>query len=145
MSAPNVPPPTPPPSILDLEPITKTDDGNALRLILGYGDQFRRVADMHRWFHWDGCRWAIDHDERHIREAARELARSLPDDPKGENFKRQSMSATGISGCVRVATSDPRVSILAAELDAHPELINTPSGIVDLRNGVIKDHDPRCC
>lgn len=60
-------------SILDLEPITQTDDGNALRLILAYGPKFRRVADMHRWLNWNGVRWAIDHDERQIREAAREV------------------------------------------------------------------------
>jgi putative DNA primase/helicase len=142
MTAPTVPPLAAPTSFLDLEPITQTDDGNALRLIQAYGDRFRRVADMHRWFHWDGCRWATDHDERHIREAARELARALPNDPRGENFKRVSMSATGISGAVRMAVSDPRVSILAAELDAHPELINTPSGIVDLRTGTLEPHDP---
>jgi putative DNA primase/helicase len=52
------------------------------------------------------------------------------------------MSAVGISGAVRVAETDARISILATELDAHPELINTPSGIVDLRGGTIKPHDP---
>ena len=45
---------TAPTSILDLEPITETDDGNALRLILAYGHKFRRVADMHKWLTWDG-------------------------------------------------------------------------------------------
>jgi P4 family phage/plasmid primase-like protien len=127
---------------LDLEPITKTDDGNALRLISAHGDKFRRVADMHRWFHWDDARWATDHDERKIREAARELARSLPEDDKGDSFKRVSMSATGISSAVRLAQSDPRVSILAVDLDSHPELINTPSGVVDLRTGTIMPHNP---
>jgi hypothetical protein len=121
----------------DLEPFTKTDDGNALRLISRYGDKFRRVADMHRWFHWDDARWAIDHDERKIREAARELARSLPEDDKGDSFKRVSMSATGVSSALRLAQSDPRVSILAVDLDSHPELINTPSGVVDLRTGEV--------
>jgi putative DNA primase/helicase len=127
---------------LDLEPFTKTDDGNALRLISGYGDKFRRVADMHRWFHWDDARWAVDHDERKIREAAREMARSLPEGGKGDSFKRVSMSATGISSAVRLAQSDPRVSILAVDLDSYPELINTPSGVVDLRAGIIMPHDP---
>jgi putative DNA primase/helicase len=141
MTAPTVLPPAGPTSILDLEPITQTDDGNALRLILAYGDRFRRVADMHRWLHWDGVRWAIDHDEREIREAARECARSLPKDNHGENFKRNSMSATGISSTIRLAVSDPRISILAAELDSYPELINTPGGVVDLRTGAIKPHD----
>ena len=103
-----------------------TDDGRALELIDQHGHQFRRVADMRRWFVWDGCRWALDHEDRAIREIARELARELPDSSKEEKaFKRNSMSATGISGAVRVAETDPRVSIRAAELDAHPELLNT--------------------
>lgn len=81
-------------------------------------------------------------DERKIREAARELARSLPEDGPGESFKRVSMSATGVSSAVRLAQSDPRVSILAVDLDSHPELINTPSGVVDLRTGTVMPHDP---
>jgi putative DNA primase/helicase len=128
---------------LDLEPITQTDDGNALRLVLGYGDRLRRVADMRKWFEWDGQRWAIDHDGRGVREAARELARALPDGAAEERkFRRMSMSAIGISSCTRVAESDPRISILADTLDAHPELINTPSGVVNLRTGQIAKHDP---
>ena len=120
-----------------------TDDGNALRLIDDHGRQFRRVADMRKWFVWDGCRWALDHEDRAIRQAARELARELPTgSEEAKRFRRNSMSAVGISGCVRVAETDPRVSIRAAELDAHPELLNTPSGVVDLRTGEIRPHDP---
>jgi putative DNA primase/helicase len=52
------------------------------------------------------------------------------------------MSATGISGAVRVAETDPAWSIRASELDAHTEMINTPTGVVDLRTGVVKPHDP---
>jgi putative DNA primase/helicase len=123
--------------------ITATDDGNALRLINQHGREVRRVADMHRRFYWDGKRWAMDHEDRFVRSAARELARSLPEtDGASRSFKRNSMSATGISGCVRVAETDKRISILAAGLDAHPELINTPSGIVDLCTGAVKPHDP---
>jgi P4 family phage/plasmid primase-like protien len=122
---------------------TATDDGNALRLITKHGHQFRRVADMRRWFVWNGMRWAQDHEDRAVRGAARELGRQLPGgSDAADRFKRISMSATGLSGCVRVAETDTRVSILAGELDAHPELINTPSGVVDLRTGAVKPHDP---
>jgi P4 family phage/plasmid primase-like protien len=122
---------------------SRTDDGNALRLIDDYGRQFRRVADMRKWFVWDGCRWALDYEDRAIRQATRELARELPTgSEEDKRFRRNSMSAVGISGCVRVAETDPRVSIRAAELDAHPELLNTPSGVVDLRTGEIRPHDP---
>lgn len=124
-------------------PPSSTDDGNALRLVAEHGGRFRRVADMRRWFCWDGERWALDHEDRAIRETARELARQLPENSNAaRSFKRNSMSATGISGAVRVAETDPRVSIRAADLDAHPELLNTPTGVVDLRTSAIKPHDP---
>jgi len=123
--------------------VTATDDGNALRLINEHGHNFRRVADMRRWFHWDGKRWAMDHEHRAIRAAARELARQLPEDSKEEKlFKRNSMSAIGISGAVRVAEVDRRISILAAELDARPHLLNTPTGVVDLRTAIVEPHNP---
>ena len=123
--------------------VTASDDGNALRLINGHRHEVRRVADMHRWFYWDSKRWAMDHEDRFVRGAARELARQLPAATKEEkSFKRNSMGAVGISGAVRVAETDRRVSILAAEMDAHSELINTPSGVIDLRVGVVKKHDP---
>jgi D5 N terminal like len=122
---------------------TATDDGNALRLITEHGHNLRRVADMRRWFVWDGMRWAQDHEDRAIRKAARDLARLLPSGTEAaQRFKRNSMSATGVSSCVRLAETDTRVSILASKLDAHPELLNTPSGVVDLRTGEIRPHDP---
>jgi len=42
-----------------------------------------------------------------------------------------------------VAETDKHISILAAELDAYPELMNTLSGVVDLRTGEIRPHDPK--
>lgn len=120
-----------------------SDDGNALRLVAKHGHEVRRVSDMRKWHHWDGRRWVVDHESRAIRELARDLARQLPDATKeDQTFKRNSMSSTGISGAVRVAETDPRISVLAADLDAHPELINTPSGVVDLRTATVRPHDP---
>jgi putative DNA primase/helicase len=126
-----------------LPEITATDDGNALRLVAEHGHEFRRVADMKRWLTWDGTRWALDHEDRAVREAAKELARQLPDnDRKDQSFKKNAMSTIGITSTVRMAETDPRVSILAREVDAYPELLNTPSGIVDLCTGAVKPHDP---
>ena len=122
---------------------TDTADGNALRLIALHGDRFRRIADMKRWHVWDNKRWAMDYEDREIREIAKDLARKLPDNDRAAiKFKRESMSPPGISGCIRMAETDPRVSILANELDSHPELLNTPSGIVNLRTGQVFSHDP---
>ena len=81
---------------------------------------------------------------RAVRPAARDLARQWPEAAKEDAaFRANSLSATGISSCVRVAETDKRISILAAELDAYPELMNTLSGVVDLRTGEIRPHDPK--
>jgi putative DNA primase/helicase len=127
----------------ELAAAERTDDGNALRLINAHQDRFRRVADMGKWFVWDGRRWMIDHDARAIRHASRDLARHWPITTKADaSFRANSLSATGISSCVRLAETDKRTSILAADLDGHLELINTPSGVVNLRDGTVSDHDP---
>jgi len=121
-----------------------TDDANALRLVDVHGTTIRRVTDMSAWWCWTGSTWTRDHDSAHVREAARTLARELPENnPKSRTHKRISLSSTGISSCVRVAESDPRISIRAADLDAHPLLLNTRSGVVDLRTGTVRPPDPR--
>lgn len=130
-----VPPRTP--------PRARTDDANALRLVDEHGGTIRRVADMGAWWAWTGRAWSKDHDAAHIRESARLLARTLPEnDEKAKAFKRNSLSSAGISGAVRVAESDPRISIRAADLDARPLLLNTLSGVVDLATGDVRPHDP---
>jgi hypothetical protein len=122
---------------------SNTDDGNALRLVNTHGHEIRRVADMRRWHHWDGQRWVKDDEGRTVRQYARELARQLPTGGRNASkFKYVSMSSAGLTACVRVAETDPRVSILASDLDAHPELINTPTGVVNLRTGKVQPHNP---
>lgn len=131
----------PPPP--ELPQRARTDDANALRLVDEYGATIRRLADMGAWWCWQDAAWGRDHDEAHIREAARSLARHLPQETVPEKaFKRNSLSSAGIAGAVRVAQSDPRISIRAADLDAHPLLLNTRDGIIDLATGTLTRHDP---
>ncbi|ABW15614.1 phage/plasmid primase, P4 family [Parafrankia sp. EAN1pec] len=121
----------------------ETDDANALRLVAEYGNTIRRVSDMGSWWRWTGKRWERDHDDAHVREAAKILARKLPAETlEQRKYKRASLSSTGLSGATRVAQSDPRVTVLARDLDAHPHLLNTQSGVVDLVTGAVKPHDP---
>lgn len=120
-----------------------TDDANALRLVHVHHPTIRRVSDVGQWYAWDAIRWRKDADEAHVRELAREMARGLPQAEKDEKqFKKLSLSSAGLSACIRVASSDPRVTVRADDLDAHPHLLNTPSGILDLHTGTIGPHDP---
>jgi putative DNA primase/helicase len=47
-----------------------------------------------------------------------------------------------IRATLKLAESDVRLSVEPARLDADPELLNTPSGVVDLREGKLYQHDP---
>jgi putative DNA primase/helicase len=121
-----------------------TDTGNAARLAKAQAGQLLRVSDMKKWHHWDGTRWAVDHDNREAREAAKVEALKLPEGGKeSDKFKKQSLSRAGINSAIAVAESMPDIRCKAEDLDAYPELLNTPSGIVNLRTGLIMPHDAK--
>jgi putative DNA primase/helicase len=99
---------------------------------------------MKKWHHWDGTRWAIDHDNREAREAGKMEALKLPEGGKeSDKFKKDSLSRAGINAAIAVAESMPDIRCKAEDLDAYPELLNTPSGIVNLRTGLIIPHDAK--
>jgi putative DNA primase/helicase len=120
-------------------PITETDHGNALRLIDSHSERFRHIADMGRWHHWDSTKWALDVNNREVRNAHIDLAHQLPEG----GFKRNALSRGGITSAIGVAELDERISILTRQLDAYPELLNTPGGIDNLRTGEVIPFDPR--
>lgn len=123
--------------------LSRSDAGNARRLVDWHAETIRRVSDMGAWFRWDGQRWERDYDGAYIRHRARLLAEELPEvDAEDRKFKRNSLSAVGLSSAVRIAEPDPLVTIRATDLDAHSYLLNTQSGVVDLRTGRLERHVP---
>ena len=65
-----------------------TDVGNAARLAKAQAGKLLRVSDMKKWHHWDGTRWAIDYDNREVREAAKIEAIKLPEGSRtADKFK----------------------------------------------------------
>ncbi|WP_232524348.1 DNA primase family protein [Nocardiopsis gilva] len=120
---------------------TRTDDGNALRLVDEHAHQVRHCPQR-GWLVWDGHRWTWD-DRGRVRELARAIARSLPDEAKEDaGHKARSLSARGLEAMVKVAQTDPRIVTPLAELDGDPWQLNTPSGVVDLRTGTLGAPDP---
>jgi putative DNA primase/helicase len=113
-----------------------TDDGNALRLV-DATDNFRFCPETGRWLHWDGQRWAWD-VAWSIRELARKLGRSL----KPGDWQTHTLSHGGVNNAIRLASSDARVVVRVADLDAGGYQLNTPSGIVDLRIGTTSTQTP---
>ncbi|MFF9898474.1 phage/plasmid primase, P4 family [Streptomyces longispororuber] len=112
---------------------TRTDDGNALRLVDTHADEIR-YCPQRGWLTWDGHRWTWD-ERGHVAELARDIARSLPEGEGDLQHKARSLSARGLDSMVKVARTDPRIVAPIATLDARPWELNTPGGVVNLRTG----------
>jgi putative DNA primase/helicase len=127
-----------------------TDLGNARRFAEAYFHTLRYVPEWERWLVWDGVRWDPDRSNRAL-ELACEIPRLLLAEAqatKDQDTRRRitkwalaSESASRINAAVALAKGDRRLVVTPECLDAHPHLLNTLSGTVDLRTGQVHDHD----
>jgi D5 N terminal like len=98
------------------------------------------------WLAWDVARWR--EDQKAAERASKKLAadvilQALEREDKEMHKKALGRSAESkIRATLKLAESDVRLSVEPARLDADPELLNTPSGVVDLREGKLYQHDP---
>jgi putative DNA primase/helicase len=120
---------------------TRTDDGNALRLVDLHEQEIRYVPQRGRWLRWNGHRWEWD-EAGLVREMCRAIARVLPNGEGEAKHRARSLSAAGIAAMVAMAQTDQRIVAPAATLDAHRMLLNTPAGAVDLTTGEMIPPDP---
>jgi P4 family phage/plasmid primase-like protien len=103
------------------------------------------------WLGWDGRRWAEVHEVTVIEtvrswakdqfaQAAAKL-RAMEGEAAGEvDGWRPMLSASRIKAVLSLARGI--VERKPAEFDADPDLINTPSGVVNLMDGQLLPHDP---
>lgn len=104
------------------------------------------------WLRWDGYRWRESSDVEAI-EAVRnwanaefaavaEMVRTGQADTDLIKKHLPLLTRGKIEGLVKLARGIAGVKTDAADLDADPDLLNTPSGVVDLRTGEVCRHDP---
>lgn len=137
----------------------RTDLGNARRLVRGYGDSLRYFEARKLWYVWDGSRWKADNTGEVVR-AAKDAAESLWTEAKSidDDDKRKSALAWAakcqdrqrLMNMIELAKSEPGIPVVAADLDAHPWLLNVQNGTLDLRTGKLNEPDPallmtKCC
>jgi putative DNA primase/helicase len=127
-----------------------TDDGQA-RYLLAYIGGMLYVIGL-GWHLWDGTRW-LAVDERRIAHMVKAHYKSRFDhhadrykatmDDKWldrastyKAFMKSARLAAILAAMERIEPAE------ADQLDAHPELLNTPAGVVNLRTGEVGRHDP---
>lgn len=133
-------------------PVVQLSDSDlANRCVAALGHQLRYVPLTGKWLLWDGRRWAPDttlHAQYNVRMAlqaiaAAELAKAGPKMIKEANAEaRRIESEHTIAAVIRLMRSDPSIALEPNALDADPWLLNTPSGAVDLRTGVVTPAQP---
>ncbi|GIK88051.1 MAG: hypothetical protein BroJett026_35320 [Betaproteobacteria bacterium] len=115
-----------------------SDDFLADAFATRFACKFRYVPQLSTWLSWDGRRW-----ERggypHVAEEIRRMIREIT--VMGE-VDRSQVSTSQVSAVEKMARNDPRLLVEQDQLDADHLLLNTPSGLVDLRTGLCRPSDP---
>ena len=130
--------------------------GNARRLVHYFGDRIRFNFTNKKWHVWNGKVWEKD-DRGMIYEYAKKLPLYIgmesgslnlePDKPGSKISDHQKWAVSSdtryrVEGTVRLASTDPKITISQNDLDADNYLLNINNGIYDLKNLKFIKHDP---
>jgi hypothetical protein len=113
-----------------LEPL---DDTIAEIFAAEHADDLRYVAEWGKWYEWrKGC-WREEKTLR-VFDLIRKTCRAF-------GIERAGMART-VAAVHTLARADRRIAATAEQWDSDPMLLNTPTGVVDLRTGDARAHDP---
>lgn len=137
---------------------TNTDGGNAIRFCEMFRDDYSFVPEW-GWCAWNGKHWETNAKEKPkhaflkmcntmMRDALEELknisseqkdARAAAE--KRYDWAKKTANAARVRDGLNLA--QPFLVKEADDFDQNPFDLNTPAGIVDLRTGTIRPHDPK--
>ncbi len=126
-----------------------TDLGNARRLVAEHRNDLRYVTKWRRWLVWDGQRWRPDETDE-IERRAKATVRALHvtvsrivDDTQRRAFGAHAVKSENgnrIAEMIKLARSEPGISITPNQLDADIWKLNVANGTLDLRTGTLLPH-----
>lgn len=129
-----------------------SDQWLADKVVARQRGRLRYVPERGCYMVWDSSRWRQDAEllaedliKRELRVVADEVARvGATDKEKRESLQQavQICSAGKVSAVASLIRSDRAVAVALGSLDHDPWILNTPSGIVDLRAGSVSAADP---
>ena len=86
-----------------------------------------------KWLLWGGKGWVVDELNKAMYEC-RQLATSI-------NKSKASQKYSFFRSVELIARSDPAFAVSNSAFDVDNYLLNTPDGVIDLRNGITRPHD----
>jgi putative DNA primase/helicase len=134
---------------------TMDDMGNAQRFVDLFGDRIRYCYTDKRWFWYDSRKWCYDNEgvrermaDRAIEAMKAEAKHYLQEDEEsGGDMAKAFEKHIKSSRSYKARTSmlnmvQHHVPVLPAQLDRYKMVLNTPSGVLNLKNGELKEHKP---
>lgn len=132
----------------------RNDSGNSHRLQIRFGSEMRAIGDS--WVIWNGRNWergaayiakenmqcvarSIKHESQHLSDEKQDEGRGKSPRQSHLAFSVTSGNEGKIDAALRLAAAELQAD--ADDFDSHPALLNTPSGVVDLRTGALLPHD----
>ncbi len=98
------------------------------------------------WFYWDDRRWAPDAKDKRATRAVLKTVRRLSPDALGDKAQTRALlsvqKANGVKSVLTLGAAMPGIAVGIDELDADPYSLNCANGILDLRSGELRPHDP---
>jgi putative DNA primase/helicase len=111
-----------------------TDEALALKFAERHADGLRYVAKWSKWLSWTGTHWHFD-ETLHAFDLARAICREAAAECNKLKLASAIASAKTVAAVERLAKSDRRLAATVAQWDVDPWMLNTPSGVIDLRTG----------
>lgn len=118
-----------------------TDEALALRFTAKHAGELRYVAAWGRWLIWDGSVWRFEETLRAF-DLSRAVCRQASAECNNARTSAAIASAKAVAAIITLAKADRRHAATTEQWDLDPWLLNTPDGVVDLRTGKIRPHQP---
>ena len=118
-----------------------SDEALALEFADRHAGDLRYVAEIGKWFAYDGVCWRID-KTKHAFNEARKICRETAAQCNDLKTSKVLASAKTVAAIIALASADRKIAATTDQWDADPWLLNTPSATIDLRNGLSRPRRP---
>ena len=136
---------------LEPSPLFGTDHWLAEQMVKVLGRLLRYAPEMSRWYVWDGTRWEPDAmfkaeamvNRELIVQASRvaRMGATIEEKKKYYRIAENFLSSARASAVRKVMESNSALAIHVASFDSDAWRINTPGGMIDLRQGTLAPAD----
>lgn len=118
--------------------VLPSQDELALDFVEANLDRIRHCKQRGQWYKYVDGVWVED-STGHVFDGLRNAVRSRVAGLRGSG---RLLNSSNVAGAERLAQNDQRVAVTIDQFDDDQLLLNTHSGVIDLRSGELLSHDP---